>query len=134
MLRRVITAAVIVAVLAAVTTTAVACGDPVEEPTLPTVDFSPSAVLTVTPDGIGCALVRVTTGPDCAVPAGSVVEVVNEGADDRRVVADGIFDTGILRPGDTTTVVVTEVGTFRVYDDATPEQTLELVVTARDKG
>jgi hypothetical protein len=130
MLRRVITAAV----LAAGATTAVACGDPVEEPTLPTVDFAPSATLTVTPDAIGCALFRVTTGPDCSVPAGSVVEVANEGADNRRVVADGIFDTGILRPGDTTTVVVTDVGTFEVYDDAEPEHTLELVVTPRDEG
>jgi hypothetical protein len=130
MLRRVI----IAAILAAVTTTAAACGEPIEEPTLPTVDFAPSAILTVTPDAIGCALLRVTTGPDCSVPAGSVVEVANEGADDRRVVADGIFDTGMLRPGDTTTVVVTEVGTFEVYDDAAPEHTVELVVTPRDEG
>src|SRR5207237_5818682 len=47
-------------------------------------------------------------GPTLAtVPAGTVIEVVNEGRTTHRLQGDTTFDTGLLRSGEHTTVVLT---------------------------
>ena len=46
---------------------------------------------------------RVRTDPP-TVPSGSVIEVVNGGREDHRLQAPGLFDTGIMKPGETTSV------------------------------
>jgi hypothetical protein len=102
------TGALIVGLILAV----VACGgEPTSGPTLPTVDFTPKLVLTVaegrvTATGGPRADDRVRTDPP-TVPSGAVIEIVNRGQEDHRLQAAGLFDTGIMRPGERTTAVVT---------------------------
>jgi hypothetical protein len=89
------------------------------QPTLPAVDFRPVLVLTVGDgdDGVRAApgerAVPVVRTDPPTVPSGSVVEVRNAGSRDRRLRAGTAFDTGIMRPGERTTVVVTSPGSDR---------------------
>ena len=107
------------------------CGaDDDPEPTIPTVDFTPTATIDIGADGLGCTLVAAS--PGCEVPAGSVVEIANRSAETRRLRADDRFDTGTMEPGDTMTVVVVEPGDVVVVDVDRPEETLTLVVTPRE--
>ncbi|WP_334143724.1 hypothetical protein [Rhabdothermincola sp.] len=117
--------------LLALSLPALACrGATPHEPTLPTVDFTPVAIVTASPDGLGCAMHPV--GTPCQVPAGSVIEVRNDGPGERRLQAGEAFDTGIMRPGETTTVVLgDEPTTLEVRDALDPEATLELDVVPR---
>ena len=91
---------------------AVACGgEPVSEPTLPTVDFTPKLVVTVEAGKVSAATGprpddRVRTDPP-TVPSGAVIEIVNGAVVSHRLEAAGLFDTGIMRPGEHTTAVVT---------------------------
>jgi hypothetical protein len=128
MRRPVITAAA----FAALATASVACGEPVEGPKLPTVDFTPAAVIEAGPSGLGCTSTSARDDRLCTVRTGSVVEVANAGPGERRIRGGEVFDTGVMQPGGTTTVVLTEVGTIEVRDVTEPEHTLELTVTARN--
>ena len=85
------------------------------EPTLPTVDFRPKLVLVVDDAGVQAqegerADPAVRTDPP-VVPSGSVIEVRNGGTRDHRLRGGTAFDTGIMRPGEQTTVVLTNPGT-----------------------
>jgi hypothetical protein len=123
--------AITVATFVALATAPAACGEPAEGPTLPTVDFTPAAIIEAGPTGLGCALFSVTDDRGCTVPVNSVIEVTNVGPDDRRIRGGDAFDTGVMQPGETTTVVLTEVGTIDVHDVNEPEHTLDLEVTVR---
>jgi hypothetical protein len=81
------------------------------EPTLPTVDFRPKLVLVVDDAGVRAEAGERTdpavhTDPP-VVPSGSVIEVRNGGTRDHRLRGDTAFDTGIMRMGEQTTVVLT---------------------------
>jgi hypothetical protein len=91
------------------------------EPTLPTIDARPRLVLA---PGDDTMQVRAGERSDPAlrvdpptVPSGSVVEVRNDGTRDHRWRAGAAFDTGIMRPGERTTVVVTNPATAPVELD-----------------
>lgn len=117
----------------------VACGgEPESGPTLPTVDFTPKLVLTVDEATITAAPGpraddRVRTDPP-TVPSGSVIEIVNGDDRDHRLQAPGLFDTGIMRPGETTTAVVTNTTdadtTVSVTDPSDADVTSPLTVLA----
>lgn len=110
---------------------ALACrGGTPHEPTLPTVDFTPVAIVTASPDGLDC-IMHPTPSP-CEIPAGSVIEVRNDGPGERRLQAGEAFDTGIMRPGETTTVVLgDEPTTLEVRDAFDPDAMLVLEVVPR---
>lgn len=122
-----------IAVLAVVLSLpALACsGGATREPTIPTIDFTPVAVIVASPQGLDCVLQTVTTS--CEVPAGSVIEIRNLGPGERRLQAGETFDTGIMLPGETTTVVLgAEPTTLEVRDLLDPTARLELTVLPRD--
>ncbi len=80
------------------------------EPTLGSVNFAPKLVVTIDDRGLSYARgpredPAVTTDPPF-VPSGSVLDVVNHAARDRRLQGGTSFDTGIMHPGESTTVVV----------------------------
>jgi hypothetical protein len=98
-----------------------ACGhlgraDDPHEPVLPAVDFRPRLVLDLDEGGVGARRGErddpaVGTDPP-RVPSGSVIEVHNAGSRDLRLQGGtAAFDTGTLRPGERTTVVLTNPGT-----------------------
>jgi hypothetical protein len=81
------------------------------QPTLPAVDLRPKLVLEVADDGVRARLgdrpdPAVRTDPP-TVPGGSVVEVRNTGTREHRLRGGTAFDTGTQRPGEATTVVLT---------------------------
>jgi hypothetical protein len=106
-------------IVAAAVTIAAGCGadgsaEHPYEPTLPVVDFRPKLVLEVGDDGLRAtagerADPAVRTDPP-SVPGGSVVEVRNTGSRDHRLRGGTTLDTGIMRPGEHTTAVVTNPG------------------------
>lgn len=115
---------------------ALACGDHAPEPQLPEVDFTPVLEIAVDDDGLSVQpgereLDGVSLEPP-TVPTGSVVEVRNESSTDRRVVGDDaeLFDTGTLRPGDSTVVVLTEPGTHVVAERERPDGAVSVEVVA----
>lgn len=100
------------------------------EPTVPSVDFTPRAVVVADDDGIACR-----PAEDCTLPPGSVVEVRNDGSGPRRLQGDGgrAFDTGELRPGEALVVVLGRAGEgdgeeIEVADPADPDQVLVITV------
>jgi hypothetical protein len=106
------------------------------QPTLPAVDFRPKLVVAVgdagtsaTPGSRSDPAIR--TDPP-TVPSGSVVELVNTATGDQRIQAGAAFDTGILRPGEHTTAVVTNPGPdpldLRLTDVLTGREVGHLVV------
>ncbi len=107
-------------------------GDDDAEPGIPTVDFTPTASIDVTADGLGCGLETVVVTERCEVPAGSVVEVRNRTDADARVRGGDLFDTGRMEPGDTTTVVLAAPGDVEVETVGPPDATLTVVVTPRE--
>ena len=138
---------VVIVVLAAVTvaTMAGSCGgEPASGPTLPSVDFSPKLVIELD-DQIRFVPgpredAAVTTDP-ASVPGGTVVEVVNEGDRPQRLQGGRggtTFDTGTLRPGERTTVVLTnDTGSDTVVALSTtepPDLTASITVRPRPAG
>jgi hypothetical protein len=85
------------------------------EPTLPSPDFRPRLVLAIADDSPVRASpgertdAAVSTDPP-VVPSGSVISVRNAGGRDHRLKGGESFDTGILRPGEDTIVVLTNPG------------------------
>ena len=93
------------------------CVDP--DPSSPTpedlaeVDLSPDHTITVDEDGFH---------PDVLeIEAGEVVLLVNEGTGVHSFTADERFDTGRMRPGDETTLVLTEPGEVPYQDLENPD-------------
>lgn len=117
-----------------------ACGDHEAEPVLPDPDFRPVLVIEVSDGGL-----LVEDGPrdregvqsdPARVPTGSVVEIRNEGPGEHRVVGDdsALFDTGRLLEGETTTVVLTQVGTYEINDIERPDAAVTLEVIAAQES
>jgi len=108
-------------------------GDHRAEPTIPSVNFAPLLVVSVTADGLtverGEQDADVSLDPP-SLPAGSVVEVRNADSEDHRITAGTTIDTGIMHPGDTTTVVITTEGDVEVRD-VDSGAALTITVTAR---
>jgi hypothetical protein len=106
------------------------CGvDDDAEPTIPTVDFTPAAVVGVDESGVDCV---VRSGDPCEVPAGSVIEVRNDGATEARLRGGDVFDTGTMEPGDTMTVVLADAGEIEVVVVDDPTLTVTVTVTPRE--
>lgn len=98
------------------------------EPTLPTVDFRPKLVLDVD-DGA----IEVIAGDrrddavrldPTSVPAGTVAEVRIRGTRDHRLQGNAgkVFDTGVLRPGERTTIVLDSTAAEDLVIDVTDRQ------------
>lgn len=125
----------VIGVVLAVASLTSCAGDRDAEPTVASVDFTPRLVLVVSPDGLE---VEEGDRPGASldppsVPAGSVVEVRNDAPDERRVVSGSTIDTGVMQPGDTTTVVLAAEGDVELRDTATGATTT-IAVTARAGG
>jgi plastocyanin len=109
--------------------TAVAgCGD--SEPSPPTaadlaeVDLSPDHTITVDEEGYEPDHLRAASG--------AVVLLVNEGEEPHSFTEeDGAFDTGRMEPGDETTLVLTEPGTYELHDVEGPDVTFRLEIYTR---
>ena len=107
------------AVVAAIAITGLnGCGDATPQPTLSTVNFTPKVIVTVSDGHLVIskgprddAAVALSGPTEAAVPAGTVIEVVNDGPGSHRLQGDIVFDTGILRRGERTTIVLTNDGT-----------------------
>jgi hypothetical protein len=131
-MRRLIVSFLIVAMAGSI---GVGCrGDREPEPTIPDVDFTPVLIIAVDDDGI-----RAEQGPrqregvavdPPRVPSGSVIELRNAGEAEHRLVGDDgiLFDTGIMLPGETTTLVVTEVAEIDIRDRLRTDESLVLTV------
>jgi plastocyanin len=85
------------------------------------IDLSPDVTITVDEDGYD---------PDeVEDEAGTVFLLVNDGDEPHSFTADDhAFDTGILLPGEETTLVLTEPGTHPFHDTEAPEHDGELRV------
>ena len=105
-----------------------ASDDPTRPPTLPTIDFTATAVVVLDD---GALRAEDGPGPDepssldpLTVPGGSVLEVVNDGEEPGRLRAGTAFDTGTLLPGERTVVVLANDGDadrrLPLDDGATP--------------
>lgn len=88
------------------------------EPTIPEVDFTPVAIIEI--DGDRTRAVDGPSARDAAsldpltVAGGSVIEIRNTGDEPARLRGGSAFDTGVIAPGGTTVVVVTnDSGTDR---------------------
>lgn len=117
----------------------VACSAPTTtEPSLGTVNFSPRLVVDIGPAGL-----RFRAGPredpdlrldPASTRSGTVTEVTNTSARDHRLQGnDGTtFDTGVLRPGEKTTVVLTNTTagdqSVRITDPTDPAIDATIVV------
>ena len=83
---------------------------------------------------VSAAAVKITSGgfdPDSVtVPAGDAVTFSNDDNQDHRVVADdSSFDTGTLRPGESTVVLFSDAGTVKYKDTLDPTNTGQVEVT-----
>ena len=104
-----------------------ACGDD-SSSTSTSADLSPAVP-------VSAATVKITsTGfdPDAVnVPAGKAVTFTNGDDQDHRVTADdSSFDTGTLRPGESTVVLFNDPGTVKYKDTLDPSHTGQVQVTA----
>ena len=105
-------------------------GSSAKTPTVASVNFDPKVELHVGDTGpLKFLLHEVTT--EVVIPPGSVLLIVNDGQADHRVQAGSTFDTGTLRPGDETSVVLTQEGPLTLVDLPTGRQT---TVTVRSPG
>ena len=113
---------------------AACAGDHPAEPTLGSVNFTPRLIVTVDEAGFGVERGETTnaaiTADPPSAPEGTVVEIRNGGSRDHRITTDAAIDTGIMQPGDTTTVVLTTEGEL-VLHDAASDQSLTVAVTPR---
>lgn len=107
------------------------------EPTVPEIDFTPHSSISV--DETGMSL-DPQSNSEGQVPKGSVIEIRNTGKETHRIrgirdsskagtIETVVFDTGIMNPGDTTTIVLTDTGKLSVRDVQLADQTLEIIVT-----
>jgi plastocyanin len=101
------------------------CGD--SDPSPPTaedlaeIDLSPDHTITVDGDGFDPASIDLV--------AGEVVLLVNEGDEAHSFTEEErVLDTGRLLPGEDTTLVLTEPGTYRFHDVEQPDHELTVVV------
>jgi hypothetical protein len=110
------------------------CGDRDPEPTVASVDFTPRAVVTVDESALRIEGTDAATAPidgdDPVLTAGTVVEIRNVGTDAHRIVAGTVIDTGVMEPGDATTVVLANEGDLEVRD-LDSGRTLTLTVEPR---
>jgi hypothetical protein len=118
MRRPLLTALAVAGLVAAAMLPLAACsGDAARTPTVASVDFTPKAELHVPDSG---DLTFIFGSPQSDLPSGSVLVVVNDGQDDHRIVGTvdttQVFDTGLMHPGDSTTVVITKDGDLTVRD------------------
>lgn len=121
-----LTATVIGLALAASTGCA---GSAAKTPTVASVHSDPTVELHVGDTG-PLTLVLHEVSPDGAeVPPGSVLLVVNDGQSDHRIQAGSTFDTGTLRPGDETTIVLVNEGPLTLVDRTT-DRHVDLTVRA----
>lgn len=94
-------------------------GDHEAEPTIPSVNFTPRLVVLVDADGFTVEAGERSDGTEMdppSVPAGSVIELRNADNTDHRITAGTTIDTGVMRPGDSTTVVMTTEGETELRD------------------
>lgn len=117
---------VALALLAVMAVALVSCGDDADIPSTSDVNASvpvSSATVKITANGFD---------PDSVtVPAGEAVTFSNDDDRDHRVKADDdSFDTGTLRPGESTVVLFSEAGTVKYSDTAEPSNTGQVDVTA----
>jgi plastocyanin len=101
------------------------CGD--SDPSPPTAadlaeaDLSPDHTITVDEDGY--------EPDDLRAASGSVVLLVNEGDQPHSFTEEeGAFDTGRMEPGDETTLVLTDPGTYELHDVEDPDVTVRLEI------
>jgi hypothetical protein len=122
----------VVVVLALVLT---ACsGDAGTEPTLGSIDFTPGLVVSIDDQGFEVSRgstedSAISTDPPSA-PSGTVIEISNDGDRDNRVSNDSTVDTGVLRPGESTVVVLTTDGDLVLRDLAGHEVTITVTPRA----
>jgi len=137
--RRIAPAAVTLLVgLSAFGAVSACAGSSTPQPSLSSVDFRPKVVIEIRPDELHFA-----TGPredrDLLLDpptfgSGTVTEITNTTATDQRLQGNAgkVFDTGIMKPRDTTTVVFTNATsdpvTVAVMDPANPRITATIVV------
>jgi hypothetical protein len=109
-------------------------GDHQAEPTLASVNFTAKLVVSV--DETGFAVTKgetdnpAITAEPASAPEGTVIEIRNAGSVDRRVTDEAAIDTGVMQPGDSTTVVLTTPGDLELHDAASGA-TLTINVTPR---
>jgi plastocyanin len=111
--------------LVALALVAAACGEPAADrepgPRLLT-DTTIDVVGTVSVDDAGFDPDELT------VVAGQAVELVNEGSGPHGFDGGEDFDTGLLEPGERTTLVLSEAGELRFTDPAEPDHEGRFVV------
>ena len=105
-------------------------GSAAKSPTVASVPFDPAAELHIGDTGPLTIMVHEVSSGAAAVPAGSVLLVVNDGQVDHRIRAGTTFDTGTLQPGNETTVVLADEGELTVVDTTTGRQ-VQLTVAPR---
>ena len=107
----------VVAAVAAMGLLLAGCGP--AEPSTPTpedlrqIDLSPDHTISVDETGFDPAELEIVSG--------EVVLLVNEGDELHSFTADERFDTGRMRPGDKTTLVLTEPGEVPYQDLENPD-------------
>ena len=98
-------------------------GSSAPTPTVPSVDFSPSASIEISDTD---PLVVAFEGGASNLETGSVLLVTNTGDADHRLVGTvdsaQVFDTGTLQPGDDTTVVAGADGELHIADITTDRE------------
>jgi hypothetical protein len=126
--------------------TLVGCSAPdTYEPSVPTADFRPKLLIVVDDNGIRTEPGErddpaVSVDP-AKVPAGTVTRVENRSSGDHRLQGNtgAVFDTAVMKPGDTTIVVLDHVKpddldvviTDRQPDGQVADGSLTVTVTAR---
>jgi hypothetical protein len=114
-----------------------------QEPTVPTVNFTPKLVLEVNDDGFawkrGPLDDQAVTVPDrTSAPTariGTVVELANTGRRDHWIDAMKTMNTGVMKPGEKATVVLseelTEPKTAQIVDRLAPDHKTSINLVPR---
>lgn len=132
------TTTVIIAFLIGLLTTG-CIGSAPREPTLPSINFAPKLVIELRDNKLNFKRgpredPAVSIDPPSA-PGGSVMEVANLDGRDHRLQAGSTFDTGTLRPGERTTIVLVndtaEDKVVEITDAADPANRATITVTPR---
>lgn len=90
------------------------------------IDVTPAHTITVDEDGFD--------PPTLEVKPGTVIRLVNEGDQPHSFTAVDRFDTGLLDPGDDSTLVLTEPGEIVFHDVAVPDHRGTLTITEPSAG
>jgi hypothetical protein len=113
--------------LAAAALVAGCTGDHGAEPTIASVDFTPRSVVVIRDDGtLALGKGEQTT------EVGAVLVIRNDSDQPRRVRAGTTIDTGLLRPGDSTVVVLSSAGELELRERDDPARSMRLTVVDRD--